>query len=72
MTEHLSGVVQVPRRCPIRSAEKSAYCVWGDFLLAPECPIEKVTLWEGYLYLMLGSETDEGVRKEKVFARIGN
>ena len=23
----------------------------GDFLLAPKCPIEKVTLWVGLLYL---------------------
>ena len=29
----------------------------GDFLLAPVCPIEKITLWEGFLYLTLGSET---------------
>jgi len=28
----------------------------GEFLLAPACPIEKVTLWEGFLYLTLGSE----------------
>jgi len=37
----------------------------GDFLLAPACPIEKVTLWEGFLYLTSGSETDEGVMKDK-------
>jgi len=35
----------------------------GDFLLAPACPIEKVTLWEGFLYLTSGSETDKGVVK---------
>jgi len=23
----------------------------GDFLLAPECPIDKATLWVGFLYL---------------------
>ena len=44
----------------------------GDFLLAPACPIDKVTLWEGFLYLTSGSETDEGVAKDKVFARTGN
>lgn len=27
----------------------------GYFLLAPKCPKEKVTLWEGLLYLMLAS-----------------
>jgi len=31
----------------------------GDFLHAPACPIEKVTLWEGFLYLTSGSETNE-------------
>jgi len=39
-----------------------------DFQLAPACPIEKVTLWEGLLYLTSGSETDKGVAKDKVFA----
>ena len=29
----------------------------GDFLLAPPCPIEKVILWVGFLYLTSGSET---------------
>ena len=27
-----------------------------DFPLAPTCPIEKVTLWEGFFYLTSGSE----------------
>jgi len=26
----------------------------GDFLIAPACPIEKVTLWAGFLHLMRG------------------
>jgi len=38
----------------------------GDFLLAPVCPIEKVTLLEGLLYLMLGFNSDEGVVKDNV------
>ena len=73
MTEQLSGVVQVPRRCPVRSGagtlqvpagalatvmsgaeigllslrlSVSQGASLGDFLLAPACPIEKVTLWE--------------------------
>ena len=85
MTEQLSGVVQVPRRCPVRSGAGAPqvpcqeWCRYpvgalatvrsgaeigllslrlsvsqgaslGDFLLAPVCPIEKVTLWEGFLY----------------------
>jgi len=41
------------------------------FLLAPACPIEKVTLWEGFLYLTSRSETD-ATAKDKVFARTGN
>ena len=44
----------------------------GDFLLALACPIENVTLWQGFFYLTLGSGTDNGVAKEKVFARTGN
>jgi len=44
----------------------------GDFLLAPACPVEKETLWEGFFYLTSGSETDEGAVKDKVFARAGN
>jgi len=39
-----------------------------DFLLVPACPIEKVTQWEGFLYLTSGSETDEGVEQNKDFA----
>jgi len=44
----------------------------GDFLLALACHIEKVTQWICFLYLTSGSETDEGVTKDKVFARTGN
>jgi len=80
MTEQLSGVLQVPRRCPecqewcrypagapsVRSGVAvgllsrrlsiSQRVSLGDFLLAPACPIEEVTLWEGFLCLMSGSE----------------
>ena len=35
-------------------------------------PVEKVTLWVGFLYLTSGSETGEGVAKDEVFARTGN
>ena len=76
----LSGVVQVPRRCTVRSGAEIGLlrlivfqgASLGDFLLAPACSIEKVTLWEGFLCLTSGSETDEGVAKGKVFARTGN
>jgi len=30
-----------------------------------------VTLWVSFLYLILGSETDDGVMKDNVFARTG-
>ena len=36
----------------------------GDFLLAPACPIEKVTPWVDFLYLTLWSESDEDIAKE--------
>ena len=72
----------MPCRCPARSGAEvgllslrlsvSQGSSLGDFLLAPACPIEKVTLWEGSLYLTSGSETDEGVAKDKVFARTVN
>lgn len=46
-------------------------CHWETFCLqAPACLIEKVTLWEGILYIKLRSKTDEGVAK--VLARTGN
>jgi len=42
---------------------------FGDFLVTPACPIEKVTLYgrASILYLTLGSKT-EGITKYKVFA----
>jgi len=74
MTEQLSGVVQVPSRCPVRSGAEigllnlrlsvSQGASLGDFLLAPACPIEKVTLWEGFLYLTSESEIDEDCENE--------
>jgi len=88
----LSGVVQIPHRCPgncqkscryptdalatvrsglvIRRLSVSQGVSLGDLLLAPMCPIEKVTVLEGFL--MSGTETDEGVEKDKVFAQTGN
>ena len=44
----------------------------GDFLLAPACPIEKVTQWEGFVYLISGAKADEGVAKDKIPGRIAN
>jgi len=45
----------------------------GDFLLAPSCPIKKVTLWEGFLiFFYVGIRTDRGVAKDKDFARTQN
>ena len=43
-------------------AQKLAYTrsmaqSFGDFLFALMCPMEKVTLWVGLFYLMLGSKT---------------
>jgi len=43
----------------------------GDFLLAPTCPIEKVTLWEGFLYLTSGSETEDSAMKDKFLPKLG-
>jgi len=40
-------------------------------LHAPACPIEKVTLWDGLLYLTSRSET-WSVVKDKTFARTRN
>ena len=82
MTEPLSGVVQVPRRCPVSSGAEmgllslmlsiSQSSSIGDFLLTLACPIKKETLWEGFLYLTLGSETVKGVANNKVFDRTGD
>jgi len=43
----------------------------GDFLLAPVCPIENITLWVGFLCLTSGSKTDEGVAKAKFLPELG-
>jgi len=53
----------------VRSSGRNFYH-WA--LLVPACPTEKVTLSEGLPYLTLGSETDKGVAKDKVFAQTGN
>jgi len=37
----------------------------------PRAPIEKVTPWEACLYLTSGSETDDGVTKDKVLPKLG-
>ena len=70
--------VQVPRRCPVQCQEWCRNCPTesrtqrfqgaslGDFLLAPACHIEMVALWEGFLYLTSGSETEKSVAKDKV------
>ena len=70
MTEELSGVAEIGLLSLRLSDSRSASL--GDFLLAPVCPVEKVILWEGFLYLTLGSEPDEGVTKDHIFARTGN
>ena len=71
MLGQLSGVCRYPagvltgariERCrnwPTRLSVSQGVSL-GDFLLAPTCPIEKLTLWEGFLYLTLGSKTNEG------------
>ena len=68
MTEQLSEVVQFP----IHWFSVSQGTSLGVFLLAPTCPIEKVSLWVGLLCIMSGYETGEGVAKVEVFARAGN
>jgi len=57
--------------CPVLISSVSQGASLGDFLLALACPIEEVTLWEGLLYLMSGSETDEGVVKDQVLPELG-
>ena len=42
----------------------------GGFLLAPACPIEKVTLRVGFLYIMSGSETNESVARDRVLPEL--
>ena len=39
----------------------------GDFQLAPACPIEKVTLWVGFLYLTAGIRNRRGCRERQSF-----
>jgi len=56
----------------LRLSVSQGASVLGGFLLAPACPIAKLTLWEGFLYITLGSETDEGVAKDKAFALTEN
>ena len=78
----VSEVVPVPRRCPVSEVvQKSAWVLGsafpqgaslGYFLFAPPCPIEKVTLCVGSLYLTSGSETAEGCRERQTFARTRN
>jgi len=80
MTEVLSGVVQVLRRCPDHCpecAEISLLSFWlsvswgawlGDFLLKPACPTEQVTPWESLSYLTSRSDTDDGVAQYRFFA----
>jgi len=43
----------------------------GDFPLAPAWPIEKITLWENFLYLMLEFKTDGGVVKDTFLPVLG-
>jgi len=44
----------------------------GDFLLAPVCPIEKVTLWEGFVYLIFGIWNRWRCCERQSFCRTGN
>jgi len=43
----------------------------GDFSLAPVCPIEKVTLCEGFFYVASGSATDKILQKTKFLSELG-
>jgi len=69
LTEQLSGAMQ-----------KLAYWVLGSAFSRvrhkslPACTRvpHREGNWVGFLYLMSGSETDEGVAKDKVFAGTGN
>jgi len=65
MARRLPKVVQIPWTAVRGGAEISLLSFrlnvsQGAFPLTPARPIEKVTLWEGFLYAMSGSETDEG------------
>jgi len=64
--------------CVRRSQKLASLSLWlsvsqaaslGDVLLAPACPIEKITLLVNLLCLTSGSETGKAVVKDKVFAR---
>jgi len=59
-----------PAGAPSGVLQKLAYWVsisqstsLGDFLLAPACPIDKITLWEGLLYLLSGTKLTRGVER---------
>jgi len=42
----------------------------GDFLLAPAFVLEKVALWEGFLYLTSGSESTAGMRVVNLISQL--
>jgi len=77
--EQLSGVVQVPRGC-VRSGTKFGLLslrlsvsqgVIKRLSDAPACPIEKVTLCESFLYLLLVSEIDGVLRTTDLLPKLG-
>ena len=53
----------------VRGLQKLAYILnllihhFSGCVIASDSMVEKVTLWKGLLYLLLRSETDEGVGK---------
>jgi len=52
----VSGLQKLAHRCTLGNYPVVDPVVFQggslrDFLLAPACPMEKVTLWEGFLYL---------------------
>jgi len=47
------------------SSSSSLYLHDRTAACPPACPIEKITLWVGFPYLMPGSKTNEGVAKDK-------
>jgi len=58
MTEQLSGVDAEIGPLGIRLSVSQGASL-GDFLLAPACAIEEVTLWEAFLYVTSGTEADQ-------------
>ena len=65
-----TGALQAPSQAAGVYKNQPIESMWigvshEDFLFAPACPIEKVTLWEGLLCLILGAEADEGVVSPK-------